>query len=65
MLFFELFPAFIAVVVVIAGIFLFIADRRAARDPNYREAPRRRAAPVTPEQAEAERRANLRRPSMR
>jgi hypothetical protein len=31
MLFFELFPAFLAVVALVAGILLFLADRRARR----------------------------------
>ena len=65
MLFFELFPAFIAIVAVIVGTILLIADRRAAGDPEYRERPRPRARPVTPEEAEAERRSNRRRPSMK
>ena len=65
MLFFELFPAFIAIVVVIVGTFLFIADRRASRDPDYREAPRVRPREVSPEEAEAERHSSRRRPSMK
>lgn len=32
MLFFELFPAFMTVVVVIVGLRLFVADREARRD---------------------------------
>ena len=32
MLFFELFPAFMAIVALIAGIWLFLADRRARQE---------------------------------
>lgn len=63
-LFFELFPAFLAVVSLIVGLVLFLADRQAARDPDHHEKPRVKPAPVTPEQAAAERRSNQRRPSM-
>ena len=65
MLFFELFPAFVTIVAAIVGTMLFFADRRASRDPNYRETPPRPPEPVTPEQADAERRTVPRRPSMR
>jgi hypothetical protein len=64
-LFFELFPAFIAIVVVIVGTLLLIVERRAARDRNYRENPRVRRRDVSPAEAEAERRGNIRRPSMK
>jgi hypothetical protein len=64
-LLFELFPAFVAVVAVIVGTILFIADRRAAQDPDYRENPRVRPRDVSPEEAAAERQGNLRRPSMK
>ncbi len=65
MLLFELFPAFVAVVVVIVGTALFLADRRAARDPHYRENPRVPRRDLSPEEAEAERHSDLRRPSMK
>jgi hypothetical protein len=60
MLFFELFPAVVAIVVVIVGTILLIADRKAASDPTYREKPRVGPRAVSPEEAEAERRARVR-----
>jgi hypothetical protein len=62
---FELFPAFLSTVSIIVAVALFVIDRRAARDPQHQEVPRPRAAPVSPEHAEAERRGSNRRPSMR
>jgi hypothetical protein len=44
MLFFEFFPAFVALVSVIVGIMLWRADKRAQTGP-YAEAPRQRVSP--------------------
>ena len=44
MLFFEFFPAFVALVSVIVGVMLWMADKRAQSGPNA-EAPRQRVLP--------------------
>ena len=44
MLFFELFPAFMALVALVAGIWLFLMDRQADRDSGDRDGPGSRQA---------------------
>jgi hypothetical protein len=34
---FELFPLFVAIVVVVAAVILFVADRKSRTDPHHRE----------------------------
>ena len=65
MLFFELFPAFFAIVALIIGVILFAVNRRARNDPHEQESPRTPSQPpVSPEAANAPS-GNSRRPSMR
>ena len=61
MLLFELFPLFIAVVSVIVGVWLVMADRAARNDPAEQE-PHRVPPPRPPGNADEER--GGRRPSM-
>lgn len=59
-LFFEFFPAVLAVVSLIVAVMLFVVNRRAGQDP-----PRAASRPaVSPEAAAAEQHAAPRRPSM-
>jgi hypothetical protein len=46
-LLFEFFPLFVALVGVVAAIFLFVNDRRSRRDPNEKEWKRPRRMPRT------------------
>jgi hypothetical protein len=46
MLFFELFPAFMAIVVVIAGMWLYIADRNARMEADSEDAGERTPPPA-------------------
>jgi hypothetical protein len=60
-LLFEFFPLFVALVGVVAVIFLFMSDRRSRKDPNDTdELPRRRRPPLKP----SGRQNSGRRPSM-
>jgi hypothetical protein len=61
-LLFEFFPLFVAMVGVVASIFLFMSDRRSRRDPNEREWQRPARLPRTSSDPE---RTGRRRPSMR
>jgi hypothetical protein len=45
-LFFELFPAFVAGVVLFVGVVLFAIDRRAQNDPDDEELPRTPSQPI-------------------
>jgi len=47
-LLFEFFPLFVALVGVVAAIFLFMSDRRSRQDPNEREWERPRRLPQSP-----------------
>jgi len=62
-LFFELFPAFVALVSVIVGVVLYMAERRARHAGIDDAGPKGSRPEVTPEQA-AEK-PNIGRPSMR
>jgi hypothetical protein len=65
-LFFEFFPAAIAVASLIIGVALFAINRRARNNPHEQESPRAPSRPpVSPEAAAAEASRINRRPSMR
>jgi len=66
-LFFEFFPAALALVSLIIGVVLFAINQRARNNPHDQESPRARSKPpISPEQAAAEQASpNVRRPSMR
>lgn len=66
MLLFEFFPAVLAIVVLIVGIFLYNVNRRVANNPHEQEDPRTPSRPdVSAEAAAAESGNSSRRPSMR
>ena len=65
MLFFELFPAFVAIVALIVGVMLFAANRRAQNDPNDEELPRTPSQPLPAPDGSTPLAHNNRRPSMR
>jgi hypothetical protein len=66
-LFFEFFPAALAIVSLIVGIALYAINQRARNNPHDQESPRSPSKPpISPEQAAAEEASpNVRRPSMR
>jgi len=65
-LFFELFPAVIALIALIVGIVLFAINHRARNNPHDQEAPRAPSRPpVSPDAEAADALSNSRRPSMR
>jgi hypothetical protein len=64
-LLFEFFPAFIAIVVLVVGIFLFAMNRRAHNNPHEQERPRTPSRPPVSPEAEADASSSNRRPSMR
>jgi hypothetical protein len=64
-LFFELFPAFIAIVTLIVGVMLFALNVRARNNPNEREAPRSPSRPPVSPDAGGDTPKSSSRPSMR
>jgi hypothetical protein len=65
-LFFELFPAALAVASLIIGVTLFAINHRARNNPHEQESPRTPSQPpVSPEAAAADASRVNRRPSMR
>jgi hypothetical protein len=63
-LFFEFFPAVVAMVSLVVGWRLVAANRRARRDPAAAEAPRAPSRPAVSPEAPLETSARVRRPSM-
>jgi hypothetical protein len=64
-LFFELFPAFIAIVVLIVGVMLFALNLRARNNPHETEAPRSPSRPQVSSDVGGDTPRSSSRPSMR